>query len=228
MKNELNISNKFLKYGEYIRVGNNSKEFDPRQIDSIFTLEPEIFLTFDICPSRKLSKDVIDFLIKNKIQATFFVNVQWYIQNKSRLDFSFLDNPLFSIGAHGYYHIDPMLQSEEEQIEDMNACLNFWNKEGRKIKWYRVPHGHPTETNLRFFETHNIKCASWKSRIFDKEYRYTEEVSIEHVKAYIENQIQSGDILLLHANGKGINTFEILKLIVNACSTIGFGFRKLT
>jgi peptidoglycan/xylan/chitin deacetylase (PgdA/CDA1 family) len=226
MKNNLNISNKFLKFGEFVKIDNNTKEFDSRQIQQVFVLDNQIFLTFDMCPTNQLDTEVIDFLIENKIPATFFVNVRWFLQNKSK-DLSFLKNPLFTVGAHGYDHIDPSKQSDEEQLKDVRSCLEFWQDLDTEIKWYRVPHGHPTETVLNFFEENGIKCASWNGPVFDKQSMYTKYSPNEAAKFYIKNSLSAGDILIMHANGEGENTYEMLKLVVSECKTRGFNFSQL-
>lgn len=228
MKNTLNISNRFLKFGEYMKIDNNTKEFDPRQIKSLFVKDQRVFLTFDMCPTNELDVEVIEYLIQNKINATFFVNVRWFLQNKSQWDLSFLKNPLFTIGGHGYDHIDPMKQSESEQIEDIRACLEFWEDFDIKIKWYRVPHGHPTEAVLNYFSELGIKSASWSGPVFDKQSKYTQYHPNEAAKIYIENSLKPGDILIMHANGEGLNTIDMLKSVVSNCKSRGFSFGFLT
>jgi peptidoglycan/xylan/chitin deacetylase (PgdA/CDA1 family) len=228
MKNNLNISNRFLKYGEYVKIDNNTKEFDSRQISSLFVMDKSVFLTFDMCPTNELDVEVIEYLIENRIPATFFVNVRWFLQNKSQWDLSFLKNPLFTIGAHGYDHIDPLKQSDEEAIHDIELCLEFWSDFDIKIKWYRVPHGHPSEAVLNYFEKNGLKCASWEGPVFDKQSKYTQYHPNDAAKIYIKNSLKPGDILIMHANGEGLNTIDILKMTVDECKTRGFGFRALS
>ena len=131
MKN-INTSSKFLKFGDFQRKGHNDKEMDSRHIKRIEE-KKVIYLTFDICPSSKLDDDIIDFLKKNQYEASFFVCVDWIEKNKESSDFSFLNDPLFTIGGHGYKHIDPLKQSNDEQLEDLNKALNYWIDYGKKM-----------------------------------------------------------------------------------------------
>jgi peptidoglycan/xylan/chitin deacetylase (PgdA/CDA1 family) len=226
MKN-LNISHRFLKFGEYQRKGHNEKELDPREIKRIDTTDKVVYLTFDMCPTKELATDVIDWLISNKIQATFFVCVDWYKQNQDK-DLSFLDNPLFTIGGHGFHHVDPLLQSNDEQSTDITNAVSFWLKEkNKKIEWYRVPHGHPTETTFEKFRELNIKSASWSGPVFDKVVKGLDRKPNELAKFYVENSIQPGDIWIMHANGEGINTFELLKQFTEKIQSQGYSYRKL-
>lgn len=226
MKNNLDIKNSFLKFGEFQKIDNNTKEFDPRQIKSLDPSSQSIHLTFDMCPTKELELPIIEYLIKNKINATFFINVKW-LENNSDKDLSFMKNPLFSIGGHGFNHIDPMKESDDEQNSDIDKCLEFWKDKGIEIKWYRVPHGHPTENVLNYFEDKGLKCASWKGPVFDKKSKYTHYNPNEVAKHYIDRSLKSGDILIMHANGEGDNTLDILKMLVKKTKDIGLGFSKL-
>jgi len=227
MKNNLDIKNRFLKFGEFQKIDNNTKEFDPRQIKSFDSSSQSIHLTFDMCPTNVLESSIIEYLIKNKINATFFINVKW-IENNSDKDLSFMKNPLFSIGGHGFNHIDPMKESNEEQINDIDKCLKFWKDREIEIKWYRVPHGHPTENVLTYFDSIGLKCASWKGPVFDKKSKYTHYDPNEVAEIYIKRSLKSGDILIMHANGEGDNTLDILKMLIKESTSKGLGFRKLT
>ena len=227
MKNTLNIPHQFLRFGDYQKVSNNQKEFDSRQIKRL-DVKDSVFLTFDMCPSDSLATDVIDWLVENKIPATFFVNVRWFLENKSTEDISFLKNPLFTIGGHGYDHIDPMKQSDEEQYEDIKAALEFWNDWDIKIKWYRVPHGHPTEKTFETFNQFGLSCASWSGPVFDKKIKHLHIDPNERARFFIENSLESGDIILMHANGTGINTLEILKELNAKVHSKGYTYRHLT
>jgi peptidoglycan/xylan/chitin deacetylase (PgdA/CDA1 family) len=225
MKN-LNISSKFLKFGEFQRKGHNEKDMDSRHIKRIEG-EKAIYLTFDMCPSSKLDSDIIDFLKKNKYEASFFVCVDWIEANQGEFDFSFLNDPSFTIGGHGYHHIDPLKQSDDEQLEDLNKALNYWIDSGKKIRWYRTPFGHPTEKTFSFLENNGIKCASWSGPVFDKKDGGVNYNPNDAAKFYVENSLQDGDIVLMHANGQGINTLKILKEFTYELSKQGYKFKKL-
>jgi len=225
MKN-LDVSHKFLKFGEFQQKGHNEKEIDPRQIKCIPTDEKIVHLTFDMCPTSELATDIIDWLIANKHQATFFVCVDWLKRNEDK-DLSFLDNPLFTIGGHGFQHIDPLKQSNSEQSEDITSACDYWNERNKKIEWYRVPYGHPTETTFTEFDKRGIKCASWSGPVFDKVAKNLHRKPNELARDYVENYLRNGDIWVMHANGEGINTFEILKEFTGIIQSKGFEYRKL-
>lgn len=65
-----------------------------------------IALTFDACGSRKgmgLDGKLMDFLVKEQIPATLFINARWIGPNRAAFD-SLAANPLFEIANHGHEH----------------------------------------------------------------------------------------------------------------------------
>ena len=225
MKN-LDIPHRFLKFGEFQDKGHNEKDIDARQITRIKTFEKIIYLTFDMCPSSVLDEDIINWLVANKYEATFFICVDWLWKNKDK-DLSFIDNPLFTIGGHGFHHVDTLKQSNDEQSADISLACNFWQDRGNEIKWYRVPYGHPTETTFTELNRRGIKCASWSGPVFDRVATGLKIKPNELARNYIDNNMRRGDLWVMHANGEGIDTFNILKEFTEAIYAKGFEYRKL-
>lgn len=222
----LNVPSRFMKFGEFQRRGHNDKEVDPRHIKRIEGSD-SIFLTFDLCPTHKVDRSVIDYLIDNKIEATFFVNVQWLLNNDNK-DLSFFKNPLFSIGGHGYDHIDPLRQSDEEQCSDIISAIDeLENRLQTKIKWYRVPYGHPTEATFKLFKELRIKYASWSGPVFDKKADYVKDSSNVKAENYMNLSMRSGDIILMHANGEGQGTVKMLEDLSIKMKELGYSYRRL-
>lgn len=74
-------------------------------ITEIYTEDKVVALTFDACGGKSDGYDVeiIEFLIREQIPATLFINSQWI--DKFPDEFSDLAaNPLFEIANHGYQH----------------------------------------------------------------------------------------------------------------------------
>jgi peptidoglycan/xylan/chitin deacetylase (PgdA/CDA1 family) len=68
--------------------------------------EKVIALTFDACGSAhgmKFDKTLIEFLEKEKIPATLFINGRWIEPNRQEFD-RLAANPLFEIANHGFSH----------------------------------------------------------------------------------------------------------------------------
>lgn len=65
-----------------------------------------IALTFDACGSShgmKFDKTLIDYLKKEQIPATLFINGRWIAANRAEFD-RLAANPLFEIANHGWSH----------------------------------------------------------------------------------------------------------------------------
>ncbi len=70
------------------------------------TKDRVIALTFDACGSPKgkgVDMDLIRFLEQEKIPATLFINARW-IDANPELFHQLAENPLFTIGNHGFHH----------------------------------------------------------------------------------------------------------------------------
>jgi peptidoglycan/xylan/chitin deacetylase (PgdA/CDA1 family) len=69
------------------------------------TEKKEIALTFDACGSHHdgFDKKLIQFLIKEKIPATLFINARWIDKNNKTFK-KLAANPLFEIENHGLQH----------------------------------------------------------------------------------------------------------------------------
>lgn len=209
MKN-INVNNSiFLKYGEFIqRKGHMDKEMDFRLVKTLKT--DSFYLTFDFCPTSEIDRGVINWLIDNKIKATFFICAEWMSMNSGK-DMSFIDNDLFTIGGHGFKHIDPLEQSDKEQLKDINLAIDFWKQNKKEIKWYRVPYGHFTDFGIQTLMSKGINCASWTGPVLDKKAKYIEDDVHKLSKKWISQYSKAGDIFVGHANGEGIKTLETLK-----------------
>ena len=216
----------FLKFGDFLqRKGHADKEMDNRQIKNIKGPN-SIFLTFDFCPTSELDSEVINWLIDNKIKSSLFICVEWIKRNSDK-DLSFIDNPLFTIGGHGFNHIDPLEQSDEQQAEDIDKCIKYWKERGKELRWYRVPYGHPTDTSMQKFNAWSIKCASWTGPVLDKKAKNLKKDTFEEAIEYLEKYMKPGDLYVAHPNGEGTKTLEIIKEIKNLADSKRIGFDKL-
>ena len=215
-----------MKYGDFQRKGHNEKELDDRQIKRIDTEKKEIYLTFDVCPSDTIDTEIFDWLIDNHIQSSLFITVESMNKHKYLNDIVEYSN--FTIGGHGYKHIDPLKQSIDEQTRDIQATYDWWLKEkSLKLKWYRVPYGHPTESTIDKLDSLNLKCVSWSGPVFDRKAKGVDSNPNEEAQFYLNNSLLPGDIWIMHPNGTGLNTFKLLKEFTEKIKDLGFVYKKL-
>jgi peptidoglycan/xylan/chitin deacetylase (PgdA/CDA1 family) len=221
------IKGTFKSFHDYIKTkGHNEKELDPNQIHNIPTEEKILYLTFDTCPTHEVDFEVVNWLVKNKIPATIFLNIEWYKNNETK-DLSFLKSDQFSIGGHGFAHKRPSRQDLREQTYDIDSCVNFIQNElKREIKWYRCPYGKPNEDTINILNGLGLKFASWAGHVFDKTEPDLPNPNILSMD-YIKDYTIKGDIWLFHINKEGINTFEILQQAYKWAIDNGYRFEKM-
>ena len=67
---------------------------------------PGVALTFDLCPVQKgggYDQALIDYLIEQKIPATFFMSGKWITKHDRQVK-ALLQVPFFEVGTHGEVH----------------------------------------------------------------------------------------------------------------------------
>ncbi len=118
-----------------------------RRID---TNEKIIALTFDACGSKKdgYDRELIDFLIKENVPATLFINKRWIDKNKETFEF-LSNNPLFDIQNHGLKHVPASINGKsiygikgtknvEELIDEVQVNADYiYDLTGKKPLYFR-------------------------------------------------------------------------------------------
>ena len=204
-------------------------------INNIDTSEREIALTFDACGGEYGSgydKELIDYLIKENIKATLFVNYRWIESNKD----TFLElarNPLFEIENHGYSH-RPLSVTENSiyNIEGTNSIQEVINEiklnekaiyelTGIKTKYFRSGTAYYDEVAINIAEDLGYKIAG---------YSINGDGGATFSKGEVEDslkQSKSGDIVICHFNQPQKETFEGLKDILQTLKNEGYKFVRL-
>lgn len=204
-------------------------------INNIDTSEREIALTFDACGGEYGSgydEELIDYLIKENIKATLFVNYRWIESNKD----TFLElakNSLFEIENHGYSH-KPLSVTENSiyNIEGTNSVEEVINEiklnekaiyelTGIKTKYFRSGTAYYDEVAINIAEDLGYKIAG---------YSINGDGGATFSKGEVEDslkQSKSGDIVICHFNQPQKETFEGLKDILPTLKNEGYKFVRL-
>ena len=222
------IKGYFKSFGNYIKItGHGEKESDPKQITNIKSAEKVVYLTFDTCPTDKVDYKIINFLEDNEIEATIFLNVEWYKNNTDK-NLNFLKNPLFSLGGHGYHHKRPMRLSFDEQLLDIRECIDFIKNElGIKIGLYRSPYGRPNEDTINILDDFGIKFISWSGSVMDRKVKSLHYNLEQRLETQLNYGTKSGDILVFHINLEEENSFQLFKRAYDILKSKGFSFKKI-
>ncbi len=191
----------------------------------------EIALTFDACSGR-YDKELINFLIKNKIKATLFISGRWIDKNSDTLK-KLAKNPLFEIENHGLTHKPLSINcksaygikgtcSKKEVIDEiMKEEYKIYRVTGIKTKYFRAGTAH--------YDTEAIKIANnlgYKVIGFTVNGDFGATASVKKIYSQVIHA-KPGSIILAHMNHPEKNTFEGFKPALLYLKKKGYKFVNL-
>lgn len=148
-----------------------------------------IAFTFDDGPSEANTKEIIDFLNKNKSTATFFM-LGKLINNYPDIPKYALDNNM-EVGSHTYSHSNlkkMKLNKVAEEINNTNEA--YFNATGETFTLVRPPYG---SINEKIKSTFDYTYILWS--VDTEDWRYKDA---DYVTNHILEHAQDGDIILMH------------------------------
>ena len=159
-----------------------------RNIDSLKN-KKLIALTFDDGPTWELTENFIKELDKRNAKVSFFM-VGERAMNQEKL-VKLIHSKGHTIGSHTYDHKNlNNLEDEEIEFEINYTNQILENIIGEKIKYIRPPYGIYTKELLNKF---NMTFILWNKDSLDWKKKDTKKV-----KEYLVNNLEDGDIVLLH------------------------------
>ena len=145
--------------------------------------------TFDDGPAPETTIPLLDGLKQRGVHATFFV-----LGNRAQNQIDIINrmkNEGHVVGSHTYSHKNLLKLSLPEALEDINKTNDILtNILGEKPKFLRPPYGN---YNKSILENSNMTFILWSVDTEDWKKRDT-----ELVYEYIINNVNDGDIVLLH------------------------------
>lgn len=198
----------------------------------IKTEKKEMALTFDACGGahgNDFDDDLIDFLRKEKIPATLFVNERWVLHNEDTF-LQLANDPLFQIENHGTNHSPlsvnggeawgiPATESPEEVYEEiMMNHETVKTLTGKEMTLFRSGTAFYDEVAVELAEALNYTIVNFDI-LGDAGATY----SSEQVKEALL-EAQEGSIPLLHMNQPQSGTAEGVKKAVPLLKEKGFTF----
>lgn len=197
----------------------------------------EIALTFDACGGSAKSSQydavLIDFLTKNKIPATLFINSRW-IQTNPEYFKALSMNPLFEIANHGTLHKPLSVNgksiygihgtaSHDEVLQEINGNADLIEKiTGKRPKFFRSGTAYYDEEAVEIARKHGVEIGGF-SVLGDAGATF----SAEKVSYQIANA-SSGDIILAHMNHPESGTAKGVEEGVRILQEKGFVFVRLS
>ncbi|MCX6120292.1 MAG: polysaccharide deacetylase family protein [Ignavibacteriales bacterium] len=189
--------------------------------------EKKIALTFDACPSYThggFDERIVKTLIDSGVPATLFLSGKWIVKHRNIAKKLALV-PGFELGNHSYSHphcttiSDDSIRQELERTETLLKSIA-----GTSSKLFRPPY---CETDQRVDSiTQNIGLTTVMYDLASGDPDST--ISRERLIQYVATSARNGSIIVMHINGRGWHTAEVLPEIIQALRAKGFIFSKVS
>ncbi|NOT40923.1 MAG: polysaccharide deacetylase family protein, partial [Alphaproteobacteria bacterium] len=203
----------------------------PARADLITRLPTEervVALTFDACEAgQKVSFDhgILDYLVSRKIPFTVFASGRFVetnfaeVQALSALDFVDIEN-------HSWNHPNTMNRFSPEAVLDQvgRAHNAIVTATGRQPQFFRFPAGNFNDEGLKAVESLGYHVVHWRWASGDPDRHQTANALVNRAAA----NVQPGDVLIFHINGRGVHTAEALPRIVEQLEADGYRFVLLS
>jgi peptidoglycan/xylan/chitin deacetylase (PgdA/CDA1 family) len=171
---------------------------------------PGVALTFDLCPVRNgggYDQELIDYLIEQKIPATFFMSGKWITKHDRQVK-ALLQVPFFEVGTHGEVHAHMPLHSAEEQEQEILGPIRLLKtKYHHDATLFRPPYGEFNDDTVNVARALGIQFILWNVVSGDPDPTLT-AIQIE---GRLKRFVRKGSVIVMHANGKGQHTHEVVQ-----------------
>jgi peptidoglycan/xylan/chitin deacetylase (PgdA/CDA1 family) len=182
-----------------------------------------IALSFDVCPTSRVppfAPEAVAFLQKAHVPATFFISGQWARAHPQELKI-LADTPFFKLALHGDIH--PHLTAGqpkliEDEIEGGRAALVAAGVHPEPL--FRPPYGDAPPELSAVSRKAGVLPVLWDVMLGDPGPKRTAALMERDAFRWV----QAGSIIILHANGGGYNTAQLVRELVPVLQRRGYVF----
>lgn len=232
--NKKELESKIIKTYE-----NKEPKYWGENLDNVLTHiksdKKQVALTLDACGGKngsKYDKELIDFLKKEKIPATLFINYRWIEKNED-IFLSLAKDDNFQIENHGYGHKPLSVNGKsiyniegtkniKEVIEEIKLNEEkIYKLTNRKTKYFRSGTAYYDEIAIKIAKDLGYKIAGFS-------------INSDGGATFSKNEVinalsytKKGDIIIGHFNQPKGNTYEGLKEALIDLKNQGYEFVKL-
>ena len=171
---------------------------------------PTVALTFDLCPVRKgagYDKALIEYLIEHKIPATFFLSGRWIAKHDPEVE-QLLEIAFFEVGTHGDVHAHlPMQNAEDQRTEILGPVKLLSEHYAHEAVLFRPPYGEYNDVTVDVVRALGLRLIHWNIESGDPD----PLLSPDQIVSRISKRVKGGSIVVLHANGKGKYTRQVIE-----------------
>jgi peptidoglycan/xylan/chitin deacetylase (PgdA/CDA1 family) len=193
-------------------------------ITRIPTNDRVVALTFDACEAGEpvaFDRAILDYLVSRTIPFTVFASGKFVqtnladVQTLAKFDFVDIEN-------HSWNHPNTMNHFSPEAVLDQvgRAHDAIASATGRSPQFFRFPAGNYNEPGLRAVESLGYHIVHWRWATGDPDPHESANALFNRTMKNVE----PGDILIFHINGRGVHTAEALPRIVEQLEADGYRF----
>jgi peptidoglycan/xylan/chitin deacetylase (PgdA/CDA1 family) len=179
-----------------------------------------IALTFDLCPVRDpvgFDTALVALLTTSHTPATFFASGRWMSKHDDRVA-ELLAVPSFELGTHGAVHAHlHALDRDRQRAEIAGPVAQLEERHGRHATLFRPPYGELDGTTLQVAAELGQTVVLWSAVSGDP----NPHLAAKTMLAALRPQLRDGTIIVMHANGKGVHTRELVELLLPAIAAAG-------
>ncbi len=175
---------------------------------------PGVALTFDLCPVRKgpgYDQPLIDYLVKHRIPATFFMSGNWMAKHEVEVD-HLLVIDFFEVGTHGDVHAHlPMHDADEQRMEILGPVKALHERYAHEATLFRPPYGEYNDVTIAVVNMLGLRFIQWNIESGDPD----PTLSAGQILARVGTRAKPGSIVVFHANGKGKQTRQVIEQLTS-------------
>ncbi|MFP3463555.1 polysaccharide deacetylase family protein [Arthrobacter globiformis] len=195
-----------------------------------------IALTFDCCGGpggSRVDRDLLDFLERHDVAATFFLNYRWLHANK-RTARRLITNPLFEIANHGSAHRPMSVNGKSAYgiagTRDVGACFDEVSINQEYLAGLLPKPPRYFRPGTAFFDDVAVEVTRSMGLLaagFSVNGDGGATFPAPTVAAQVSKAV-AGDIVIAHANHPSAGTADGIKTAVPVLRRRGLGFIRLS
>lgn len=175
------------------------------------TRQPIVALTFDCCQTRKpagYDRAIVDILLKTRTAATFFLGGRW-IETHPQAAAQLAGAAQFELANHSYLHPHFRQLSAAQLDAELQRTQALVARYGRHSRFVRPPYGEYNAQTLQEARKCGLRVVTWSLVTGDPDKNTSADDIVRAVK-----RVKPGDIIIMHANGRGWHTAEALPRVI--------------
>ena len=183
---------------------------------SVDTSEQEVALTFNCAWETQGLDELLELLSRENIKCTFFFVGEFAEKYPDAVRKIY--NAGHETGNHSMKHTDPVTQSFDEILSDINACNELmFSITGASPLLYRAPSGSYDNKTVDAAESLGLTAIQWDVDSID-----WKNISPEKITSRVISKVTNGSIVLFHLGKE--NTLSALPDIIRELKKLDYSF----